>query len=90
MRKTDLIRKVRGLINPDNRPESRVFREVLYNDDKSKSIYEHEGRKLTKQECLDLPAKKHLFIIHRVIETDYATKNDFSGTGAADIKPYQG
>lgn len=91
MRKANLINQIRGILNPDTRPEILVFRECVFNHDKTKSIYEFRGSQLTKAECLAIPAKRHCFIIHRTIQTtSYENQTNFNGTSTANVEPYKG
>lgn len=60
--KNELIKQVRDLLDP--RPNFLLFRAHNFNNhgQASNGLFEFQGNTLTREECLKIPAKKHIFV----------------------------
>lgn len=72
-RKTELIKRIKDILNPDDRPELVVFWDSNHHEqwspgkvfqDAPKGFFYHKGKLLSKKECTRIPGKTHMFVVH--------------------------
>lgn len=66
--KAILIDQIKKLLDP--RPDWLTFRHIDFDDygkiSDPAGLFEHKGQKLTRDQCMRIPAKKHIFLMRHI------------------------
>lgn len=69
--KTNRIERIKQILDP--RPEFVLFRRT---NETPPGCFNYQGKVLTREECLEIPAKRAMFLTHQVVDSRYEQETD--------------